>query len=363
VPESKQELSLSSKMDPTDCWFPTAEELESLDAGIVDQDLFALHERYLGKTLAQCIKEHNSDADLEETISSFFARRDPGASKILVTNAGIAGESGRGGGRPFLVLDGEKRERLVRSEEHYRYAQKNQQILRGVTRPTITEGSICFGFNLAFDNRSPLPPFIPILRGEDSVITTLFRSLASQGCIAYIPWLVHHAGSGEKQFFEDFQPDGAAQIVFADAINVILQLLKPTSFERDMERRFDVIGNLLVEIGQLPLHEFEKLMKALRWQIASAQIAKFEASLKQYNFQPDFWAADLKSFMTEYHKTLLEPDSIVGRDLIQAFGHDNALARQQALIGQFGELLKVWPQLRRAALELRQRDGAFGKRI
>ncbi|MGH9551687.1 MAG: hypothetical protein ACRD3W_20040, partial [Terriglobales bacterium] len=271
--------------------------------------------------------------------------------------------SGRGAGQPIIVLDGPNRERLIVSEEHYRYVQKTQRLLRGVTRPTITEGAVCFGFNLGLDNRETVPPFMPVLRGEDSMFTAVFRAATTDGFFAILPWLVYHAGAGVKQRPEKLDAKKIATLVFSDLIGLILQSYQARTFENSPALRLRSIRDMLVEIGSLSGAEFERIMRVLWWQTASNQIARLETTLKAHSNKPEFWSQDIIAYVDQYRHTLVDPQSIVAADVAANFGEAAAFEKQRELIRLYGELVGAWSDLRQAAIELRGREGSFGKRI
>ncbi|HEY9776431.1 MAG TPA: hypothetical protein V6C81_21905 [Planktothrix sp.] len=362
-PESSPGLILSAKVDPVDYWYLTAEETAQMEETFMLHDIFALHEQFLGKTLAQCVRENGGDADVENSTVGFLRRANPIDQRIVVSNVGVAGESGRRGNAPYIVIEGEKRERLTKSHEHYRHVQVNQQMFCGARTATISQGCICFGFNLALDGRYLVPPFIPIMRGEDSAFTPIFRTGVSGGLMAVVPWLARHRGAGKKHRPQDIEPEDASRLVFSDVLGLLLQNYHMRSFAQDPSFRMAALGRTLSDLGHLPLEDFREMLAKLWWPAASHQIRLLDKSLKQYSHKPDFWATDIKAYRHALQESLTNPRSIIAKDVIAAFGDDEAPAKQQELVHEFGEILKIWPQLKKSAAELRMRQGECGRRI
>ena len=100
APEVRPGLALSSRHDPTEFWFPAGEP-----SAAGEDDLLAVHERLLGRGLADCAAE--ADPDPGEAGAEFFRRLDRGEGRVLVTAAGAAGHSGMGSSLYFLSLEGE----------------------------------------------------------------------------------------------------------------------------------------------------------------------------------------------------------------------------------------------------------------
>lgn len=363
APGTKSGLDLTSAIDPAEFWFPTESEMNGLADNFETRNLFAIHEEFLGKSIGECVEQCDGLVDIDGTSPSFFWRLNKKRARVLVTNSGLVGESGRGENQPIVVLDGDKRNRLIVSEEHYRFVQKNQRVLRGVTRPTITEGSVCFGFNLGLDNREIIPPFLPFFRGEDSLFTALFRSATTNGFFAILPWMVFHSGAGAKARSDQMQIKKIARISFCDVIGLILQSYQARTFETETSKRLQSMGNMLIEIGNLEPSEFERVVRTLWWQNAAMQIHKLETAVKMHGGTPDYWSKDILNYVEEYRNSLAGEGAIVAANVVEAFGEAAALQKQQDVIRQFGELLVAWESLREAAAKLRDAEGCLGKRI
>jgi hypothetical protein len=260
------------------------------------------------------------------------------------------------------MCEGGSRERMIRSLEHFQYVQQFQQLLRGVTRMTINEGSVCFGFNLGFDNRSLVPPFIPVMRGEDTSFINLFRNVWRGTYFAPLPRLAYHAGQVKKRSIT-VEAHKAAQTAFNEALSVMLQSYYKSAVETETGRRLSAVGGLLSQIGQAPLPQFEKVMRTVWWQIAASQIRRLETAMKTSANQPEFWASQVREYANAYRSNLANRDFIASWDIVQAFGKGCALEKQQELTRKFGELLIAWPQLRDGAAELRRKEGVFGRAI
>lgn len=362
-PDQTGGLELTSNVDPAEFWFPDQAELAELRATIAEVDLFAIHEQLLGKSLQQCASESNGELIVEATSSGFERRFNVDGSRVLATNAGLIGESGRAEGQPMRVLDGASVERITRSEELYRYVQRTHQVLRGVSRSTVTETAVCFGFNLAVDNRDAFPPFIPMFRGEDSVFTPLFRAATAGGFFAIQPWLVYHEGAGGKKRLDVYEPKTTTMTSFAAGLIRILNSYQVRTFSHDTSRRLQAIGDLLEDVGQLSHREFIGVSKHLLWQSASSELMKAEAILRQNPNKPEYWSKDVRDYISDRRNGLLAPDAAFAVDVAERFGTEEVGKKQQALLKQFGALLKAWPELRRAAAIVRDRNGCFGKLV
>src|SRR6185295_10872154 len=117
------------------------------------------------------------------------------------------------------------------------------------------------------------------------------------------------------------------------------------------------------DVGQSPTEAFEETLSALAWRGASQQISLLEQLLRKHRRLPQFWASDADRFVATLQASVTATDYIVPREIEEDFGRDFASARVQQLILRLGELLKVWPELRRAARDERASGIPIGRRI
>jgi hypothetical protein len=362
VPDLQSGLVLFPRFAPADLYFLTAQEAEELGNQARSEDIFAVHEQFLGKALSQCVWEHDGQVSLDTGYGAFFEDGGRDQARVVLSSSGVAGDAGLGERQYFLLLDGGHRERLTSSEEHYLNGQRAQQILRATRKATITNRLYYGGFNLGFDNRRMMPPFIPLLRGEDTAFEQLLRVASPDGLVAHVPRLVLHLCAVNKQR-SGFQAKSAVDFFFSCIVWMMAQLLPQRPYERCAEKRFSAAGQFFIEIGSLPEIEFSKFLQRMYWTWVASKITEAERALELYQGKPDFWAKDLIAYIAECRACMSDDDAPIASDVIAAFGADAALRKQQQLVRQFGELVEVWPRLRAAALDLKRSEGSFGRRI
>lgn len=78
------------------------------------------------------------------------------------------------------------------NESAYRRMLASRQIHRSCDRLTITPAGYCQSTALAFDNRRPLPPFLPVFRGEDLIFGHMLKLFQPNLAIAYQSTCVLH---------------------------------------------------------------------------------------------------------------------------------------------------------------------------
>jgi hypothetical protein len=346
-PEWKAGLTLTSKFSALRWYFPTAPEVESLEHGFADGDIFSVHQQLLGKSLAQCIERH-SHLDLEGTANSFFAHQAPPV--VCATMLGTAGGSGIGTSFWSLIQDEKARASLLRSEEHYRYAISSQELIRFAANPIISDGAFCGGLNLGLDNRQLLPPFMPVQRNEDVLFGQLMR-LGSCGYFGFPPWITLHTGPATTMNTDDLR-QFAARVPCGHIIEALLKELAPRPKHADPAKNLVDIGKKLIDFASGPLPDFEERLRLMLMRRASLLISKLQSHLNEYNREPEFWASDVDMCVAAIEEAMESKESIVASDLCPYFPEEVARPLLQRLIRRFGELLTIWADLRQAAQEL-----------
>ena len=91
-------------------------------------------------------------------------------------------------------------------------------------------------------------------------------------------------------------------------------------------------------------------------------IATLQSKLQQYGAQPDFWAKDMAIRLQALRQSLQDSPPVVPSDLQEALGgHADGLL--QRLVGQYGQLLRHWPDIVESAKELRRQGQPLAQRI
>jgi hypothetical protein len=332
APESRPGLVFSQRPDPTEFWFPDGDGPALPPGDPMEADLLAVHEGLLGTTVPG-----------------------PQGGQVLVTAAGVAGDSGMGTAAYLLFLDGPSRARLLRSEEGYRAALTGRRLLRAATQTTVCRPGLCMALNLGLDNRRLLPPFLPVMRNQDGVFAALLRACFPDALFGFLPWTVLHEPPAPRPSLADGLRGSGSGVRTGQAFQIVIGALAPGLGGTNAAQRLRALGARLEELGSAEAADFEGGMNALLRAHMSGLAARLESLLREHGGQPAYWAADARGLLTALREALPRPDWAAPVDLRAAFGLDPARERFRGLVRQFGELLRVWPDLVEAARDLRGR--------
>jgi hypothetical protein len=206
---------------------------------------------------------------------------------------------------------------------------------------------------LGIDNRNLLPPFMPVLRGEDGIFGYLLSICFEHSFFAHLPWAILHAAESRK--YSPHFMKYVADRTLSDIIVFSLASQPPRPGHLSGQERLQTLGTYLTEIGRLPLPEFEEFIQLQVSSRFSQLLFTLEQSFKKYEGAPDFWGRDLRQYIQTTQQALQSKDCIIAQDLKEGRTDSEVLRLSQQLVLGFGRLLQVWPDMMAEARSLRAR--------
>ncbi len=327
-----------------------------------DIDLLSVHEQLLGKSIPVIFDEfslNKTSLDISTMSPAFLSSIGDPDQHVGVSFLGTVGDSGINVFHQYLFSTGPAFHRLTRNEKKYRRLLRSRQILRSVPRFTITDSAYCIGMHLGLDNRSLLPPFPPMGRGEDGLFGSVLKRCLPGTHKGYIPgYAVQHLPNENRTHYEEDVsfPRFGANDLLAMIIN----------YSREQWRGTDAcsiseLGNQLIKIGQLPMPEFFNYLRGLMFKAVHHQVYRAERRLEEEKKPLVHWRNDLMRYIDSARTSVMRQDFAVPVDLPGSI--DERLARFQAYVISYGQLLTFWPQITRGAAEMKEMGKRLAKRI
>jgi hypothetical protein len=148
--------------------------------------------------------------------------------------------------------------------------------------------------------------------------------------------------------------------------NIIVDLIlssRSVSHRFKIKNRHEVIGNHIMEIGSLPLDEFEEYIGTLLLKRLSNDITSLEDKLHLFGEQPAYWSIDVKKRVETLSQVMANNPLLAMKNLLgyKANKPGNGGEIIQTIIYKFGELLHWWPQIISATKTLRDRGIRLGQ--
>jgi hypothetical protein len=353
---AREDVALAVDRDPADLWvFPDRATALRQASGYLERDFLADHERFLGQSTRTLVDERigGDGPGVPERVKDRLRHVD---SRILVTLNGLLGDCGLNSPFSYLLWTGPSHDRLVQSEEIYRRACTSREVLRVVDRPTVSDATFVMSTFMGLDNRALLPPFMPVMRGQDHVFgLTVWQGLG-HGWFAHLPVALVHQPAPVRQFRPGETIRGATGL---STFRVMLECIRsacPGETASCDASRLQALGSHVMSLGRLSPEEFDHLLR--QWVQSSSR--RFVASLRERlcaeTAAPRFWVSDLEKYMGLLEQAVASEEYYVPLDLLAGSHLDEARRLMHRLVFRFGQLLYWWPSLVEAARDLRRRD-------
>lgn len=350
-PGAEPGLTLSSTRDPNESW-PLTERADTPRSRGAQEDVLGLHELLLGKDLPGCLAAlPGQPLSLGTCLPRFIEDLSNGREQVLFT---LMGTEGIGVDDPLYYLK-KRSPGLLQSEATYQRLLRTRQVVESARHLTLTGAPLWNSCVVAYDNRELLPPFFPLLRGQDGIFGLAAQLCAPSLCTGYLPRTVLHAAGERRSFTKGTITRAGAFVPAHSLIRLCLNAYKPSPAERTRAERMRGLGRHLMELGALAPPEFERWLDPLYLAHRSSELLNLEYVLKEHGRAPAFWVRDCERMKKALRQSLLDKTRLIPHDLRPGRSLEEAGALFQRLLLQFGRLLRVWPDMVAAAREARAR--------
>jgi hypothetical protein len=166
-------------------------------------DLLTAHENLLGQSLRSLTLPIQSSRRIAvgNVGARIMADLLEGQGEVTVTMSGVFGNSGLPHAASMMISTGDARERILRSNDQQSRYFARRRAMVGVSRFTLSAGGP-FATTTAsgFDNRTPLPPFIPFGRGEDTLFGLVLSKCRPHSYVGHVPIALLHQPLSDAPF-------------------------------------------------------------------------------------------------------------------------------------------------------------------
>ncbi len=274
-------------------------------------------------------------------------------SRVLITECGSIGDAGSDRLNWLVGLEGASRDRLLGDEHQVRNAFEHRSCWTGRRRPRIGAGS-----NLSqltgIDHRALLPPYIPILRGEDRLFGDMVSWIHPHSAVIEQPWAIAHLPipprnwPPEAQRFYIDQPFPAFAASWVTRDRGEPGPAEPLGRLARVARRYED----LAEMDDAALRRLadEERLGALTRDYRELLEARQAAG----DTAPERWRAFLDDALARIDQALVDnpPDRPI-RGYPATLENEALLAWWREFWRGFARALRAWPAIRQAARQAR----------
>lgn len=365
-PEIKTGLALSSKGDSGNFWFYKNRNAAFDVVSPIDKDFLGIHEQLLGKSLGSCISANINNGDelyIDEMSPIFLKNMRSSDAKVVMTYVGAVGDSGL---RPNsntsrLFFIGGSYDRLIKSEQDYHVGLNTREVLRVAPRDSISDGAFFISMNIGLDNRSLLPPFMPVQRRSDGIFGRILRGCFYHTYTGFLPYFIYHDPPESRSEVPEEVFKSLESLRINDLLDPLILSFQSWPRDSDSARNTSTLGNFLMDLSSLTPIDLEDFVRTTYYGIIRTRVQVAEHRLEENKGAPEYWVNDMKRNISTSLEAVTKKDYLIPCDLAGSI--DERWALFQELVHRFGELLVHWPAIIEAARDLRSEGHRLATKV
>jgi hypothetical protein len=367
----QRHLILSAGEDPAEkYYYATREEALCATKDENSLDIWAAQEAVLGQSGDTVSHHYHLDrAQVADSPPALAQRLQTAESRIVATPVGLVGDCGLA--YPFGFVgtavgclyqpDTASHQALVSSHNHYQMATTTRHVARMPSQLALSDGSYLMTTFIGLDNRTLLPPFLPLFRAQDIIWGQTVWRTDPTALIAHMPFALLHDPLEPRRYWPGEIIRSASGYDVTRLVLDCLTAFSPLIQAADRREGMVALGQHLFGLSQQTLPDFAQFVQTQARYRNEQFLAQLEATLTQHDHQPAYWAADVQRYMHTMHHAMQADDYIVPIDLQVHYRPRQALTIAQALLKLFGQLLQAWPDIVSATHDLRQKGQSMAR--
>jgi hypothetical protein len=347
-------LAFTHAADPTVVML-FANEAEAAQTGrAAEDDLYRCHEALLGRGTADLLRDSSPDlvqvSDADGSLAG--ALTNPG-SRVAVTSTGLLGDSGALYPSFYAWSRPNIRDDLIENEARYSDLLLSRQIVRAANRNTVAGGAFFMSTHAALDNTQLLPPFLPVLRGQDLSFGRMLRLTSNLQFIAHVARTIVHRPLEVRRARPDALWPRDRSFSFASMFGAALSRIQGCcTFARPGEPRLRLIGLHLQELLSAEVTERERVIREELWRLSERQLQAWNEDLANAHHAESQWGRHLRAMLHDRLSVTRDADPLVPADLRERMPASEARAKSDLVLRGYAELLPAWSAIRDAAARL-----------
>ena len=270
-------------------------------------------------------------------------------SAVLVTECGSLGCPGTSNNTWLPIMAPVSLKRMLASVEKTTQALGARKVWSGRNHPHFTPRSNMSQIT-GFDNRRMLPPYLPIMRGQDRLFGIMLDFIFPESVVLDYAWAVPHLPLPERQWHDkdlDFTPAKSFPKLLVDKI-VEYKSTCPSASPAD---RLSALSTWFNDMASANTGSLTSMYIDSRLSLDSELLQRLTALLAKAETAPVNWQNYLRNGIAQLNSDL----NRVSREDFEVSGlpaklDSNALIGfWQVIWGDFATALKAWPEIREEA--------------
>jgi hypothetical protein len=350
--EAQTGFTAAYTRDPFTWWFGgDAAELAS-QGRKVQVPFWESMDRVLGRTPAEA--SQNLEPDWEDFDPKLFTL-EGGALRVAACFPGLWGYPPVQFTAHLLAFQGNDLLNLIRDREKFSEILRSGRQAAVASRPSCTNMNYFPGMCMGLDHSRFLPPFLPILHGEDAAYGCLLTHIMPDALAWHHPWAALHDPGKNPELCTPTALHPANQAPCYElhhTLGSIWTQIPECLIGSGPESNTQRMGVWLKGLASLNLPDWKHLWFDLTARYKSKEINMLRSRMEWTPARFRHYHDLVEQYIQEREEALLRPDAHLPAELRQLPQGRDGDAMLRDIISGYGRLMEAWPAIRGAAANL-----------
>ena len=274
------------------------------------------------------------------------------ASPVLTTECGSVGCPGTASNTWLPDMAKDSLKRMLASGEKTTNALTSRKVWSGRNQPNFAPRSNMSQIT-GFDNRQLLPPYLPILRGEDRLFGFMLDFIFPTAVNLDYAWAIPHSPIPERSWRDkdlDFRPADSFPVFFFDKVLEYKSICKSVS----ATDRLSALSAWFNDMATTSDHTLTNMYRDARLRADSERLQKLDSLLSTAESTPVDWQNYLRNGVRQLNIDLdrVSREDFSVKGLPADLESDDLIIYWKDVWRGFAEALSAWPEIQAAASEV-----------
>ena len=321
----------------------------------INPDPVNRHLQCLGLTFSDALtvlgKNHLKPAGLANATALQLSELQTG-SAVLLTECGSLGCPGTSNNTWLPNMAAASLKRMLASGEQTTQALSSRKVWSGRNQPHFAPSSNMSQIT-GFDNRRMLPPYLPIMRGEDRLFGNMLDFIFPESIVLDYPWAVPHSPLPGRQWQDkdlNFTPGDSFPQFFIEKI-IEYKSSCPSASPGD---RLSALSSWFNDMASANVGALTAMYIDSRLSRDSELLQKLTTLLAKAETAPVNWQNYLRNGIAQLNADLnrVSREDFEVRGVPATLDKDALITFWKVVWGDFAKALKAWPEIRNVAAKI-----------
>lgn len=352
-PQQKPDITFSDR--PREAVFFASEQEWAHLHQPINPDPINRHLQCLGLTVSEALnvlgQSHLKAAGFSDATAIQLSELLPD-SPVLLTECGSLGCPGTGNNTWLPDMAPKSLKRMLASAAETTHALTSRKVWSGRNQPHFAPGSNMSQIT-GFDNRQMLPPYLPILRGEDRLFGYMLDFIFPNSVALDYPWAIPHLPIPDRRWRDgdlSFKPADSFPMFFVEKIVEH----KSSCHSSSASDRLSSLSTWFDDMASASDDSLVAMYRHNRLQSDSERLNHLTDLLASGEATPVNWQNYLRNGISQLNADLNKASraDFTVKGMPATMESDELLVFWKKVWCDFATALKVWPEIRDAATKI-----------